>query len=176
MGCMDVCRRGRALGLALACLLVCVAGHARADTYWATVAADSSWNNTANWTAGVPGSGDIACFTTSNITTTYHNGDKFVKGISYSGDADFTQNAGGGVIYVLDGGITVGGGNQTFNAQIRSRGNVMPVVNNGTGLLDFNGDFYIHRVSAGPPPVTFSGDGDFEVRRFIRRSTRSLTC
>ena len=163
----------RAAGIALlaTCLALSLASEGRADTIWQTVAVDNSWNTAGNWTAGVPDAADVAFFTSSSITTLYHNGDKSVAGLNYSGGSDFVQNGGGGVIYVYDSGITVNGGTQTFNAQVRSRGNVMPVVNNGAGLLDFNGDFYIHRPAAGTTAVTFSGDGDFEVKQFVRRTT-----
>lgn len=149
---------------------------AMADVVWNTVAVDGSWNNTANWTpANVPTVGDIVQFTTSNITTTAHNGDKNVKGITFSGDAAFTTSAGtGGVLYVYDSGITVLGGtnNQTFNTNIRPRGSAtFSLVNNGSGLLDVNSAITVHLPSAGTIAGTFGGSGNVEINQLERRTS-----
>jgi len=160
-------------GLFCFLVLALLAHPAAADSVWQTVATDNSWNTVGNWTAGVPGTSDVAIFDTSNITTTYHNGDKFLKGIAYTGNASFTQQGGSGVLYVYDSGVEVQGGsaNQTINAQVRPRGTLFPVTNNGTGLLDFNGEITFHLASGPLNTATFGGSGDIEVRRFSRRTS-----
>ncbi|HQL75516.1 MAG: hypothetical protein BWX88_02336 [Planctomycetes bacterium ADurb.Bin126] len=148
---------------------------AMADVVWNNPAADGNWNNTANWTpATVPTVNDIVQFTTSNILTTAHTGDKWVKGITFSGDAAFTTNSGGGVLYVYDSGITVLGGtnNQVFTTNVRPRGSAtFSLVNNGTGLLDVNNAITVHLENPGTIVGTFGGSGDVEINQFERRTS-----
>lgn len=160
-------------------LCVLQAAHCLAGvTTWLNNPADASWANADNWDNGVPNYNDpaqdhVAAFTTSSETTTYIDADKRIRGITFSADAnDFTVNYRSptyGVIYLQDQGITVNGGNQTFNCEVRPDfDGAVTVANNGTGLLRF-GTFManFNRVST----TTFTGTGDIRVNRFVRRTS-----
>ena len=147
---------------------------APADTFWLGTA-NNDWTNASNWDAGAPTSSVIAQFTTSGITSISHPSDARAKGLVFSGDAGFTINAGGGVLYVYDNGITVSGGsvNQVFNGQVRPQATAMPITNDSTGLLDFNNDMLVHLTSTGTCDVTFGGSGNIELKSIQRRNTVS---
>ncbi|HPM79621.1 MAG TPA: autotransporter-associated beta strand repeat-containing protein, partial [Candidatus Anammoximicrobium sp.] len=146
-----------------------------ATSYWNTTAVDGSWSKTANWSAGIPNSTTEAHFSTSNLTTTLNNGDKNAQGIVFEdlglGISDFTMNVGsGGVLYTWDKGITVNGGNQTFNSvQVRPRV-TSTIANHGTGLLDFNSEMLFH-LTGTTAAFTFDGSGNIDLARYARRTS-----
>ncbi len=173
----QICGRWKSVTIALAVLAgAWQAAPAYAVTYWQTTAADGSWSNATNWTAGIPSTSNAAVFSTSNFTTTNNDGDKHVLGVSFvnlgSGISDFTMNTGsGGVLYVYDEGITVNGGNQTFGVQIRPRGS-MTIANNGAGLLRFNSQVLVHLLTLpGSATITFDGSGNTQVASLGRRTS-----
>ena len=173
--------RLKAIALCLSCAIVFLAGRGRADTIWLNSPTDNEWRNALNWSSGVPTSGQLVRFTSSDTTDIVlglpppPHSDGWGLGLTFSGGSDFTVSPGvGGVIYVYGSGVTADGGNQTFNCEVRPNVNgYFPVINNGSGLLDFNSDIMCqpNRI----PTVTFSGSGNIEARRLSRRYSNQTT-
>lgn len=167
------------------CALVFVAGVlcgrcAYADTFWLTSPQDNDWKNVNNWSNGLPSPSQLVQFTTSSITTTLLSAaapyqDRSALGIVFSGEANFTTNVGvGGVLYTYGSGVTVNGGTQTFNVQVRpSATGVFPVTVHGPGQLYFNSDLMAQpNVNA---TVIFGGAGGVQVSKFTRRWANQAT-
>ena len=136
-------------GLALACTLSTAQAVSGA---WTGNGANDSWNNSTNWTAAFPTTGNTATFnaTVSNSTVSMNGTAVSLNNIGFNTDAgSYTFNAGGGSL-TLSGAAnalivnanTTGNVTQTFNVAVglSSATSSAAFTNNGTDVfMDFGG-------------------------------------
>lgn len=145
-----------------------------------TGATSASWADGTNWEAlTVPSAGTDVFFAASPTNPAFlsHNidGDKTVRNMFFSGEADHTINTGsGGVLYADGGYLEVLGGSQRFaSAQLRPRNGTIGsyrIINEGT--LRFDQPIMYHRQGgSGNLDIVFSGSGDTFVNHFQRRTS-----
>jgi len=142
-------------------------------------ATSASWADGTNWEAGtVPSIGTDVFFAASPTNPAFlsHNidGDKTVRNMFFSGEADHTINTGsGGVLYSDGGYLEVLGGSQRFGAQLRPRNGsigTFQIINEGT--LRFDQTIMYHRQGgSGNLDIVFSGSGETFVNHFQRRTS-----
>lgn len=140
-----------------------------------TGATNASWAEATNWEAGTlpTGSTDVFFAAGSNLS---HNidGDKTVRNLFFSGEADHTiGNGTGGVLYSNGGYLEVLGGSQRLaSAQLRvASGSVgtYRIINEGT--LRFDQTIMYHRTSgSGNLILEFSGTGETTLNHVQRRT------
>lgn len=144
-----------------------------------TGATSASWADGTNWEAGtVPSIGTDVFFAAAPANPAFlsHNidGDKTVRNMFFSGEADHTINTGsGGVLYADGGYLEVLGGSQRFaSAQLRPRNGTIGayrIINEGT--LRFDQPIMYHRLSgSGNLDIVFSGAGNTTANNFQRRN------
>ncbi|MCB1204743.1 MAG: autotransporter-associated beta strand repeat-containing protein [Verrucomicrobiae bacterium] len=139
-----------------------------------TGASGSSWADTGNWEAGtLPSSSTDVFFASAPVVSHFINGDKSVRNLFFSGEADHTISTGsGGVLYSNGGYFEVLGGSQRVSAQLRvASGSVgtYRIVNDGT--LRFDQAIMYHRTSgSGNLILSFSGSGDTTINHVQRRT------
>ena len=136
-------------GLTLACTLSTAQATSGA---WTGNGANDSWNNSTNWTAAFPTTGNTATFnaTVSNSTVSMNGTAVSLNNIGFNTDAgSYTFNAGGGSL-TLSGAAnalivnanTTGNVTQTFNVAVglSSATSSAAFTNNGTDVfMDFGG-------------------------------------
>jgi len=145
-----------------------------------TGATSASWSDGTNWEAGtVPSINTDVFFAAAPANPAFlsHNidGDKTVRNIFFSGEANHTINTGSvGVLYADGAYLEVLGGSQVFaSAQLRVRNGTIgsyQIINEGT--LRFDQAIMYHRQSgSGDLAIVFSGSGATSVNHFQRRSS-----
>jgi autotransporter-associated beta strand protein len=172
----NACLRFRSLAIALLSLGVLgmlTEPRVYADAVWLLNPVTKTWNDPNNWASGVvPDKNQLVVFNQSNTTDSQINGDRYAKGIRFSGQTNYTITGGaaGGVIYLFGDGIEVLGGIQTFSVEPRPNVNGSVTLRcSESALLRINSDFM---TNAGiTSTVTFAGAGNFEVSRLVRRNT-----
>ena len=144
-----------------------------------TGATSASWADDTNWEAGtVPSIGTDVFFAAAPANPAFLtqgiDGDKTVRNLFFSGEADHTINTGsGGVLYSDGGYLEVLGGSQRFGAQLRPRNGTIGsyrIINEGT--LRFDQTIMYHRQGgSGNLDIVFSGSGETFVNHFQRRTS-----
>lgn len=143
-----------------AAVAIAVTASAQAQSTW-TGATDDQWGTAGNWSAnGAPPQTGTVQFTSSATQTTVNSPPRsdFGSLVFQSGALAYTINGGVG-IRGTPGTITVDSGvsnNQIISGNVRNgAGTTSTITNNGTGLLNFTGQFF----SGGTWTVTFDGSG-----------------
>jgi len=156
-------------------LMVALTGGASAAPIVWTGTTDGDWAKTGNWSpTQIPTFNDDLTFTSSPNTAILVR-DTFAGTMTFDGPDSFSfsvggTGSGGGTQYV-NNGITVNAGDLTFNAGFRPHTGTFSVVNNGAGLLDFNGNSSFMADINVVANVTFDGSGNVEIQQLQRRNT-----
>lgn len=150
---------------------------------WTGGGGNGSWATAANWEIGtLPGPTTDVFFTAATPLATAIDGNKDVRNLFFSGEANYSIATGtGGVLYTHGSRFQVDGGTQTIGAQLRITGNSnapYTIQNNSASAnntLAFNSPIMFHKLGGNLSTqiLIFDGPGNTSVAHFQRRTNSS---